>query len=294
VPESLKTNASSLSVIVPMTRMAGRMDNLDSWLSDSADLPLNIVIVHDIQDSFTAEELKELVKKYNNLEIVVIEGTYGAPGLARNAGLNSPLANWTSFWDADDLPNPREALEAISQADAQTEVIIGNFTINSSQGTEIFEHQAQMEVVALNPGLWRMIIRSSILEGLSFSSARMGEDQLFLIDLNLGSRQVHFSNKFIYQYFLGSPLQLTSNQDSIDEVEDVLKLARKRLRDRKKLKNEFSEIILMRLLTTTLTRTKGSSRIHLVIRYVGIIIQMNPRMIAAYVLSLRKTKAKRK
>ncbi len=294
MPESLKTNASSLSVIVPMTRMAGRMDNLDSWLSDSADLPLNIVIVHDIQDSFTAEELKELVKKYNNLEIVVIEGTYGAPGLARNAGLNSPLANWTSFWDADDLPNPREALEAISQADAQTEVIIGNFTINSSQGTEIFEHQAQMEVVALNPGLWRMIIRSSILEGLSFSSARMGEDQLFLIDLNLGSRQVHFSNKFIYQYFLGSPLQLTSNQDSIDEVEDVLKLARKRLRDRKKLKNEFSEIILMRLLTTTLTRTKGSSRIHLVIRYVGIIIQMNPRMIAAYVLSLRKTKAKRK
>jgi hypothetical protein len=277
-----------------MTRMAGRMDNLDSWLSDSADLPLNIVIVHDIQDSFTAEELKELVKKYNNLEIVVIEGTYGAPGLARNAGLNSPLANWTSFWDADDLPNPREALEAISQADAQTEVIIGNFTINSSQGTEIFEHQAQMEVVALNPGLWRMIIRSSILEGLSFSSARMGEDQLFLIDLNLGSRQVHFSNKFIYQYFLGSPLQLTSNQDSIDEVEDVLKLARKRLRDRKKLKNEFSEIILMRLLTTTLTRTKGSSRIHLVIRHAGIIIQMNPRMIAAYVLSLRKTKAKRK
>lgn len=294
MPESLKTNASSLSVIVPMTRMAGRMDNLDSWLSDSADLPLNIVIVHDIQDSFTAEELKELVKKYNNLEIVVIEGTYGAPGLARNAGLNSPLANWTSFWDADDLPNPREALEAISQADAQTEVIIGNFTINSSQGTEIFEHQAQMEVVALNPGLWRMIIRSSILEGLSFSSARMGEDQLFLIDLNLGSRQVHFSNKFIYQYFLGSPLQLTSNQDSIDEVEDVLKLARKRLRDRKKLKNEFSEIILMRLLTTTLTRTKGSSRIHLVIRHAGIIIQMNPRMIAAYVLSLRKTKAKRK
>jgi glycosyltransferase involved in cell wall biosynthesis len=294
VPESLKTNASNLSVIIPMTRMAGRMENLESWLSTSTDLPLNIVIVHDIQDSFTAEELKELVEKYNNLEIEVIEGTYGAPGIARNAGLNNPLANWTCFWDADDLPNPREALEAIAQADAQTEVIIGNFTVNSSQGTKIFEHQSQMEVVALNPGLWRMIIRSSILEGLSFSSARMGEDQLFLIDLNLGSRQVHFSKKFIYQYFLGNPLQLTSNQDSIDEVEDALKLAGKRLRDNKKLKNEFSEIILMRLLTTTLKRTKGSSRIHLIIRHAGIIIHLNPCMVAAYVSSLRKTKAKRK
>jgi uncharacterized protein YidB (DUF937 family) len=69
VRESLKTNASSLSVIIPMTRMAGRMQNLDSWLSNSAGLPINIVIVHDIQDSFTAEELKELVKKYNNLKI---------------------------------------------------------------------------------------------------------------------------------------------------------------------------------------------------------------------------------
>jgi len=294
VPESLKTNASSLSVIIPMTRMAGRMQNLDSWLSSSAGLPINIVIVHDIQDSFTAEELKELVKKFNNLKIKAIEGTYGAPGLARNAGLESPLANWTAFWDADDLPNPQDALEAIAEADAQTEVIIGNFTVSSAQGTEILEHQAQMKVVALNPGLWRMIMRSSILEGMSFSSARMGEDQLFLIDLNLGSRQVHFSKKFIYQYFLGSPLQLTSNQDSINEVEDTLKLVRKKLRNEKKLKNEFSEIVLMRLLTTTILRTKGSSRIHLVIRHVGIILQLNPRMVASYVSSLRKAKAKRK
>jgi glycosyltransferase involved in cell wall biosynthesis len=281
-------------VIIPMTCMAGRMQNLDSWLSNSAGLPINIVIVHDIQDSLTAEELKELVKKYNNLKIEVIEGTYGAPGLARNAGLKSPLAKWTTFWDADDLPNPRDALEAIAEADAQTEVIIGNFTVRTAQGTEILEHQAKMKVVALNPGLWRMIIRSSILEGLSFSSARMGEDQLFLIDLNLGSRQVHFSKKFTYQYFLGSPLQLTSNQDSINEVEETLKLVRKRLKNEKKLKNEFSEIVLMRLLTTTIMRTKGLSRINLVIRHVGIILQLNTCKVASYILSLQMTKAKRK
>ena len=293
MPEPYRLNAPILSVIVPMTRMAGRMANLDRWLFNSGDLPITIVIVHDIQDALTAVELRNLVAKYSHLEIEMIEGTYGAPGLARNAGLKRPLATWTAFWDSDDLPIPRNALKAIADTDSKTEVIIGNFIVTSDKGTETFEHGTSLETVALNPGLWRMLIRSSILEGVSFSSTQMGEDQLFLVDLNLGSRKIYFSKSLIYEYFRGKPWQLTSNQDSINDVENTFKLVYERLRSKKNLLNVFSRIVLMRLFTTTIVRTKGAGRIGLIIRYAGTIVLLNPRVFAGYLLRLRRIQAKK-
>ena len=293
VPETPLINKPLLSVIVPLTRMAGRLANLETWLSESFGFPISIVIVHDIRDPYTGIELEELVRNYNHLDIEVIEGIFGAPGLARNAGLESPLATWTTFWDADDLPNPHEVFAAIAQAGSDTEVVIGNFTINTAKGSANVEHDAGINNVAFNPGLWRMIFRSSILEGASFSSARMGEDQLFLIDLNLGSRNICFSNKFVYQYFQGDPMQLTSNQESINEVEETLTLVSKRMKNDDKLKNVFSQIVLMRLLTTTVMRTKSSSRLNLVIRHTPTIFQLSPRAAAVYFISFRKVQAKR-
>jgi len=270
------------------------MTNLDTWLSKSANLAISIVVVHDIQDPFTASELEALVEKHKQLDIKVVEGTFGSPGLTRNVGLKNSLAHWTAFWDADDLPNPHGALAAIAEADNRSEVIIGNFSINSSGNIITFEHQKRLESVALNPGLWRMIIKSSALQGVSFCSTRMGEDQLFLIDLNLESRRICYSNTNLYQYFQGSPMQLTSNQKSINEVEKTLNLASKRLKENKKLRNNFSEIVLLRLLTTTIIRTRGTYKLKLIIRYASIIFQSNPRVIAECFVALRKIQAQKK
>jgi glycosyltransferase involved in cell wall biosynthesis len=294
VPETPLANPKLLTVIVPITQMAGRMSNLNIWFSEAVNLPMNIVIVHDIQDHHTSRELEDLVKNHSQLDIEVIEGTFGSPGLARNAGLTYPLATWTAFWDADDLPAPREALAAIAQTNIQSEVIIGNFTINSPEGTFYRNHKKRLENVALNPGLWRLIIRSTELAGISFSAARMGEDQLYLVDLNLGSRKIFFSDKIFYQYFQGSTMQLTSNQESINHVEKTLNIVRSRFKLDKKLQNRFSEVILMRLLITTIFRTKNSNRICLIIRYTPVIFQLNPRTLARFVISFRQIQAEKK
>lgn len=294
MPQSHSANPNLLTVIVPITQMAGRMSNLNIWFSEAVNLPMNIVIVHDIQDHHTSREIEELVKNHSQLDIEVIEGTFGSPGLARNAGLTCPLATWTAFWDADDLPAPSEALAAIAQTNMQSEVIIGNFTINSPEGTVNRNHKKRLENVALNPGLWRIIIRSTELAGISFSAERMGEDQLFLVDLNLGSKKIFFSDKIFYQYFQGSPMQLTSNQESINHVEKTLKLVRSRFKQDKKLQNRFSEVILMRLLITTIFRTKNSNRICLIIRYTPVIFQLNPRTLAGFIISFRQIQAEKK
>jgi glycosyltransferase involved in cell wall biosynthesis len=288
VPGTPLTN-SVLSVVIPLTQMAGRMKNLDTWLSGSGSYPINIVIVHDIQDSLTAIELKALLKKHSQLDIELVEGTFGSPGLARNAGMKGSLGTWTTFWDADDLPNPQEVLAAISESDNFSEVIIGNYTVDCSIGTQSILHYKRLESVAINPGLWRMIFRSSTLKNLKFSSERMGEDQLFLIDLNLGSKVIYFSERDFYKYFKGNALQLTSNQCAINEVLGTLDGANRSINTDRKLRNTFSEIVVLRLLITALLRTKGTSKLGLVIKYSSIFFRTHPQTLISLVfVSIRK------
>jgi glycosyltransferase involved in cell wall biosynthesis len=290
VPETLFNHKFLLSAIIPLTQMAGRMKNLDTWLSETKDCSVNFVIVHDIQDSFTSLELNDLLKKYRHLEIDLVEGFFGSPGLARNAGLKSPRGTWTAFWDADDLPNPTEALAAIAETDEFSEVIIGNFTVDSPNGTQLVKHHNRVGTVAVNPGLWRMLIRSSVLEEVRFGSTRMGEDQLFLIDLNLGSRKIHFCERNLYRYFQGDPMQLTSNQDSVNEVQGTLDAANERINNDKNLRNMFSEIVLLRLLATTLFRTKGTRKLRQVFHYAPIIFRTHLKTLIGLAVFILKNK----
>jgi glycosyltransferase involved in cell wall biosynthesis len=293
VPDSPSSQEQLLSVVIPLTQMAGRMANLESWLSECAELPIEIRFVHDVQDKRTTVELAELIRKHEKLDIKLVEGIYNSPGLARNAGLKGSIAPWIAFWDSDDIPNPRKAIAAIREADPDTEVIIGNYRIESPQGTTSVEHLSQMENVAFSPGLWRMIIRSSTLGETRFDSVRMGEDQLFLIDLNLGSRNIHFYDNEIYQYFRGDGMQLTSKQDSINEVENTFILARDRIQDDPKLRDTFSEIIVLRLLLTTVFRTTQTRKLSFLIQNASIFRHLSRKTLTTLMMSMRRRREER-
>lgn len=253
--------ADTLSVIVPITKMAGRFSELSTWIPAAIGLPIQIVFIHDIQDSVTSIELLDFAKRFPEARIQIIEGTYGSPGLARNEGLKLALSPWVAFWDADDLPRPEAFISAIRAADSEVDVIIGNFLSRSGRSKIVSNHQGLLENVAVNPALWRMAIRSSILEGINFSSCLMGEDQIFLIDLNLGTKSLYFSNEIFYEYFQGHPMQLTMKQKSVNEVSIALSLAKEKLQQNSELQNIFSEIVLLRLFGTTLVRTRGEIRL---------------------------------
>lgn len=256
----------TLTVIVPITKMSGRFNELKTWITASVDLPLQIVFIHDVQDSLTGVELHELISGCPGAHIQIIEGTYGSPGVARNQGLKLAISPWVAFWDADDLPRPDSVLSSICQSQAETEVIIGNFISRFGEVLLENHHLGQLENVAFNPALWRMTFRSSILKEINFSSCLMGEDQIFLIDLNLSSRNIHFSNEIFYEYFQGHPMQLTMNQKSVNEVSGALSLAKAKLQQNNELRNIFSEIVLLRLFGTTLVRTRGINKLkHLLI-----------------------------
>ena len=237
-------------MIVPVSRMAGRLRELETWLRQSEGSPIEVIIIHDIQDESTGRDLRMLIDRYKFLNVVFLEGHFGSPGAARNEALALDLKRWVCFWDSDDLPHVENALKAIQEADPKDEILIGNYSIINAEKLTNHFHQNNLDMVALNPGLWRMVFRSELIGALRFAPYRMGEDQLFLVKLNLGSRKVKFSKDIFYSYFRGHPNQLTALVPARKEVSLVLVEICKEIDKNSNLQNSFSEIVKVRLFLT--------------------------------------------
>ena len=218
---------------------------------------MEVIIVHDIQDSKTSAELLNLVERHKGLRIIFIEGEYGSPGAARNVGLDLLNGNWVAFWDSDDLPEVSNVMRAVDTSAPIVEVIIGNFVVEEGEERILCEHKRDLNRVALNPGLWRMVFKASVFNEIRFENLRMGEDQLVLISLNLMRREIEFVNQVFYKYVRGHPTQLTSNQSAKNEVSITLLRLLKLIEDNPALKNNFSELVKFKLFLSTVKNKKS-------------------------------------
>ena len=99
-----------LTAIVPVSGMAGRLHNLENWLSTIHDLDIQIIIIHDHRDSETERQLLSILGTINSPKIAYLSGAFGSPGAARNAGLERVDSKFVCFWDSDDLPQPQSIL----------------------------------------------------------------------------------------------------------------------------------------------------------------------------------------
>jgi hypothetical protein len=215
-----------LLIIVPVTKMANKLANLQTWLSKTTNQDIKILIVHDIADDPTSLELKEIVSKFSRLKIELIEKKLNSPGLARNLGLATVNYEWISFVDSDDLVDVTELLNMISKSPLDAEIVIGNYRVSSSKGTKSMKNSEFIDPkmnVAMNPGIWRMIFRQEVIGLTRFSKYKMGEDQLFLLDIDFFRRKLFFSNLFPYTYFQNMEGQLTSDRKSVKDISNVIK-----------------------------------------------------------------------
>lgn len=266
-----------LTAIVPISLMAGRLERLDRWLSNVGSQPINIVLIHDVRDEQTQHELMSLLNRHKNLDINFISGEYGSPGSARNAGLRTELAKWVTFWDSDDIPNIQTFINAIADAGPSAEIIIGNFAVNTPTGIELNQHHGDLNKVAISPGIWRFIFKSAVIQNTFFTDARMGEDQVFLLETNFAKRNIMFVDSILYNYFKDSNLQLTSNQKAINEIIFSFNYAKKLLKMNPKLRNSSSQIIMTRLYLTTLMKCKPENKLNFLLRNSSQLILLHPK-----------------
>lgn len=254
-----------LSIIVPVGINTDNFANLKSWIDFDSQGFVEIIIVNDVQDEVTSEALYKFLEFSKTNEIILIENSYGSPGAARNAGMKIARGNWITFWDSDDLPKISEVVVFLKKLDIsdQNNVIIGQFDLlRVTSGKKISRNYSDMEIgtVALNPGIWRMLFKSDLLENITFNNHKMGEDQNFLTTIDLPSQRILYADIIFYTYCLGVDGQLTQRKSAIDEILKSAKFTLMNLKLCNVQSIQFNSILLVRQIITGLTRTSISIR----------------------------------
>lgn len=213
-----------LTVIVPISRMFGKMQNLMSWLISVDDHECEVIIVHDKQDEGTSEELKQLLQKLDSQKVEFLEGSFGSPGLARNFGKSHATGTHVMFCDSDDVLQLSSVLEVIEK-NPNNSVIIGSYTaVNSLSSQKFIIHPVPENLfqLAKSPGMWRFIFRSEVVKNIDFAEFCMGEDQLFLAQVGMFSQDIVRVSETLYHYYTNNSSQLTSQKDRIPDLISVI------------------------------------------------------------------------
>ena len=218
-----------LSVITPVSRMSGKLENLTDWLIEIGHLPVQVIIVHDVQDDLTGPELDSLIEMLGNSQITLVHKYCGSPGSARNLGLTYAHADWICFWDSDDRPRVPEFLKLISNASEQcSDYCIGSYVEISPRGykNHVLPNSINFDPLYLlrNPGIWRMGFNRNFIQNAIFANYRMAEDQYFICNLDLSAGKVHISDQVVYEYYTNFGNQLTKSKSALNDIPQVLKL----------------------------------------------------------------------
>ena len=206
-----------LSIIIPVCEMEGRLSNLKHTIMSFNDNRVEIVLVNDIKNDNTSRELHDLAK--NKEEIILIEGRYGNPGGARNAGLNVAKGDWIIFADSDDVQHVSRIILDIDRLH-DADVIIGNFEICNEKTGKSAQYLTQNDFnrIALKPGIWRFVFKSNAIKGIRFPEISLGEDQVYLSRIYFEKFQISYSTQLYYSYFVGNSNQLTSKKNNIRDL----------------------------------------------------------------------------
>jgi glycosyltransferase involved in cell wall biosynthesis len=253
-----------VSIITPISGAGIDLSNLRHWLVKTQNLPIKTVLIHDEVDQQVHTNLELMVKELSNPYIMLHHGKFGSPGAARNKGLEYLTTERVVFWDSDDIGEPHNLIQAISDH-RDSNVIVGSFTINSD--LQVFDTQAKslkgdqnLEIqLGMNPGIWRYIFKRSVISDTQFSTTRMGEDQQFLIEIQAIPKMLSITPLILYNYFVGNPNHLTSQYSAKLEVIQTFNSMQKFFVNRPEKLNLFEITIYLKLLWSTMKYSKRSN-----------------------------------
>jgi len=251
---------------VPITGPPSRINNLLSWLSEVNKFNGEVILVHDVSDSDTVKLLAKTQSKIgDSFNLKIIEGKFGSPGAARNAGKRIAESTWVAFWDCDDIPNVKNVDQLLeSSAGDELDFLCGSFdVVDVSSQKSVTQHinsgnpTTDLKQIALNPGIWRFVFKRTSIESVFFLEISMAEDQDFLMDFNLTKRSGRYSNLITYSYYRGEQGQLTSTKSAFSDLEISIKYLKRCRRNRER--NIYLETIYLRQIITGILR--GSVRV---------------------------------
>ena len=245
-----------LCVIVPITKMAGRLEPLKTWLPEAVESEMGVLLIHDIRDEETSFELHELMRETQYSKVQLVEQEFGDQGTARNFGILHTSSEWVVFWDADDVPEPRSVMRAVDNANQEIDLIVGQYRINN-QETKILGGKPtyRWNDLPRSLGLWRMAFRREALGVAQFPAIRMAEDQIFFVRTITSIRKIEFSPELFYTYTVGGSNQITRNKDALKVLPLAISMMFHEFKKIRRIRNRrFVLNLLLRLISTNFKR----------------------------------------
>lgn len=265
-----------LSVVVPISRLAGELVNLESWLQKTLDYEVEIILIHDFQDSQTSLELREIIDSIKNSNIILIEGRFGSPGEARNIGLLSTSGLWVMFWDGDDVGDVDVVMTELREPrSSDFDAIVFQYDIRRvNQSITKFQNinkskTNDLESIAVNPGLWRICLKGHLARTSKFPSLSMAEDQIFLAEINFAKLKIFFSEKIAYHYYVGRLGQLTKNPVAINDLRETIIFLKSKITQAEDL---FLVILVLRQSVTAIRRGRLKLKIFAAFEMINVLI----------------------
>jgi glycosyltransferase involved in cell wall biosynthesis len=267
-----------LSVVVPISRMAGRLENLRGWFENLDPERIETIFVHDIADEATIHELREIIEESKFSNCKVLEGNFGGPGSARNAGISQCKSEWITFWDSDDFVFVNEYLSSIQNLDSTINLLVGNYEIhdirNGSTITRLLPTSDPLTSLAMNPGIWRMVFRRDAIGNIQFPNLQMAEDQVFICRFLSQNPKIIYTDRVLYRYFIGNQSQLTRNTAALKDLSEASKLTLDVLGNSKNSNSTFTAILFERQIITGIKngvfRTKVSQLVNQVLAFISL------------------------
>ena len=219
-----------LSVVIPIGNLGRDYRNLNKIIKSTPKEDVELLFVLDTDEKTAFFELSELCQKENLAHYKILSCSARNPGSSRNIGSEAAEGKWIIFCDSDDTPLFFNLLIAIYKADNESNIVIGSFVTENSFGIQtpagLIENNPTFNwrSIALNPGIWRWLIRKKLIENTSFPDLSIGEDQFFLIKLLSETSQIQFSSQIFYVYRSDIQGSLTSDKAKIPDLSRNIEL----------------------------------------------------------------------
>ena len=265
---AINSNSTLLTIVTHISQMAGRLQNLQTWLSCLGNLSVEVILIHDKKDEITGVALRKMIHELDDSRIMFLEGNYGGPGLARNAGIQIATGEWVCFWDSDDIPQVQDFYIMVQAAEAsKSECAAGGFTaVHDTNGKRKLHLLSKdyLKEIAINPGIWRFAFKRNELKDLWFSNLMMAEDQVFLANFNIPDRRIEIFSKSVYQYFIGENFHLTKSKESLKDLPRAINHSLSLIRNLTGENISFVSILLSRQLITALRTSEYLARLKVI------------------------------
>lgn len=219
-----QTSTALISIIIPVGPNLFDLSKLQETLSLNKNLRnIQFILVVDSPDTDYFDFIRKMANEIQLADCCCLNVNFGNPGQTRNAGLSISSGRWIQFWDSDDVGDLNPFVESLENREA--DLIVQQYKLMNTESNKI-RHSDTKDILNLvsNPGLWRIAIRRSFLNGVKFPALSMAEDQVFIFNLLTMNPKIEFSKSLTYSYFVGSGAQLTSQKNKMRDLPKSMKL----------------------------------------------------------------------